>query len=52
MKLLETFIPYLTIGVVLTSLMLSLFGPDRAQAFVVTYTIGYAAVMVFLSGTE
>ena len=52
MKLRDMFIPYITVGVVLAGLVLFFFGDDRARAFIVTYTIGYAAVMVVLSVTE
>lgn len=46
------FTPYLTIGVITTVLVFLLFGDDRAKAFLVTYTIGYAAIMVYLAATE
>ena len=52
MKLRDTILPYITVGIVITALMLIVFGPERAQAFVITYTIGYAGVMVYLAGTE
>lgn len=46
------FIPYLTVGTILTGFMLFMFGGDRAGAFLVTYTIGYAAVMIFKENSE
>ena len=52
MKLRAMFVPYITIGIIITTLMLLLFGDDRARAFLVTYTIGYAAVMVYFSGSK
>ena len=52
MKLRTMFIPYLTVGVIITMLMLLVFGDDRARAFLVTYTIGYAAVMVYFAGSK
>ncbi len=52
MKLRDMFIPYVTVGVILTGLMFLLFGDERARAFMVTYTVGYAAVMVYLSWAE
>ncbi len=48
MKIREMFIPYLAIGLALTVIMFFLFDEDRAKGFLVTYTVGYAAAMVFL----
>ena len=52
MKLRDMFIPYVTVGIILTFVMVALFGHDKASAFIVTYTIGYAAVMVYLAGSK
>ena len=52
MKLRTTFIPYATVGLIITAVMFFIFGDDRAKAFLVTYTIGYAATMVYLAGSR
>ncbi len=52
MKLLKMFIPYITVAVIITVLMYLFFDDARAKAFLVSYTICYAAVMVYLAGNE
>jgi len=52
MKLRQMFIPYATIGLLITGLLLFGFGADKAKTFMVIYTIAYAAVMVVLDLTS
>jgi hypothetical protein len=49
MKIRDMFIPYITVAVIVTALMFLFIGNDQAKAFLITYTIFYAVVMVYLA---